>query len=198
MTRTLTTASLPTRIWSATALAVMATLLFAACAPADTADVPPPPTATAPSGEGPQVMPPEGMRPGVQPGPGVDIDWSTYPIIVDGTGLELEPLTVGDAMAPTHVPVFPVAAVLGSRVDAASVVRDGAIVTLDGLLGPITFTAGSADFDLAGASITLDEPSVVVDGILYVPLSFFRDVFGAAAAYWLDGHVHIETTSDMS
>jgi hypothetical protein len=161
-------------------LAMVATGCAAPPAPGNTGALPPGDIA---------VLPPQDM----QPGPDPDIDWSVYPVIIDGIGLEINPITVGDSIFPTHLPLGPVAAMLGS---AATI--DADTVRLDGLAGPIRFIVGSADFVVDGTTVTLEAPAIIVDGTLYVPISFFRTVFGAGAAYFAGGHVYIETLTDMA
>jgi hypothetical protein len=189
-TQTTATSRSHVKVWLATAMAAIAALLLGilgACASGST-------EAAAPPGDEVAVFPPEQMLPDT----GADIDWSGDPIIVDGRGLSIAPLTVGDAKFPTHVPLSPVADALGLAAEGLGNLHDGDTVTLDGLAGAISFVVGSGDFTLDGTVVALDGASIVQDGTLFVPISFFRDVFGVQAAYWTGGHVFIETVSDMT
>ena len=95
--------------------------------------------------------------------------------------------------APTHVVLMEVLNVLGAPVN----VVDG-VVTIEGLRGTITFEIGSEDYVVNGEVVTLDNlPSFVVDGTIYVPIRFFRDVFGMNNAYFSGGTVSINNDERM-
>jgi len=118
-----------------------------------------------------------------------DDDWSV--IIVDGVGVEGSyVITVGASDFPTHVPLIMVAEALDARVEWN---RDTNEVMLPGRNGFIMFTAGTAGYRVAGETIDWLAPAAVIDGELYVPIPFFRAVFGMGQAIWMGGHVYIDT-----
>ncbi|MCL2383559.1 MAG: copper amine oxidase N-terminal domain-containing protein [Oscillospiraceae bacterium] len=122
---------------------------------------------------------------------GGEMDWDRYPIIVNGVGITDETQMIGeDAIWPTHVPLVAVMEALEKSVEV-----DGDEVTVEGLNGEITFTVGSTDFEVDGERIVLPQSSVEVDGTIYVPLRFFRDVFGGSA-YFSGGNVFVNTAAD--
>ena len=101
--------------------------------------------------------------------------------------------TMGEDPAfPTYVPLMHILAVL-----EASVYVQRPVVTVEGLLGTITFEIGSYDFDVDGETITLPFNSFEVDGTIYVPIPFFREVFGMNNAYVMDGTVFINNDEVM-
>jgi len=121
-----------------------------------------------------------------------------YDIIVDGEGLVgAHVIFIGDdAIFPTHLELTPVAAALGADVEWN---QDTNEVALKGLNGDISFIVGSYDFTVDGETVTLFLPSVDFYGTVYVPISFFRDVFGMASAYSQEGRFYISSTeSDMN
>jgi len=126
-----------------------------------------------------------------------DMDWSQFPIIIDGQrGVRANWFTAPGQDFPTHIPLIPVAAALDTTVHIEDSDPQG--VRLNGLNGSITFHVGSNDFNVAGQNVELWQPSILVDGEIYVPIAFFRDVFGMGQAAWMSGHVHIDTeASDM-
>ncbi|MCL2571664.1 MAG: copper amine oxidase N-terminal domain-containing protein [Defluviitaleaceae bacterium] len=128
---------------------------------------------------------------------GEDVDWSQFPIIINGQrGVRANWFTAPGQGFPTHIPLIPVAAALDATVHIEDSDPQG--VRLNGLNGSITFHVGSNDFNVAGQNVELWQPSILVDGEIYVPIAFFRDVFGMGQAAWISGHVHIDTeASDM-
>jgi len=77
---------------------------------------------------------------------------------------------------PTHVTLFPVLGVLG----IAFAVNDGVVTTQDLSGNDITFAVGEND-------------TFMLYGNTYVPVSFFRDIFGAGSAAIMSGEVRIGT-----
>jgi len=127
-----------------------------------------------------------------------EIDWSLYPIIIDQRiGVTANWHTVDGEDFPTHIPLLPVADAL--EVEVVLDDSDPQTVTLEGLRGVITFTVGSNDFNVDGESIELWQPSLLLGSEIYVPISFFRDVYGMGGAAWMSGHVYLDThaTGDM-
>ena len=90
---------------------------------------------------------------------------------------------------PTHVSLLPVLAMFNLAVG----MEDG-VVTMTGLgEREITFTIGSNEFDVDGETVELYGESLrEYDGI-YVPVAFFRTVFGAGSAATMSGELHIGT-----
>jgi len=135
--------------------------------------------------------------PETQPDNQEPIDWSLYPIIIDGSiGVAANPYFPDGDDFPTHVPLIPIAEALNSAVNWN---RDTGEVTLQGLNGSISFVVGDEDYDVDGETVSLWLPSMLVDGELYVPIPFFRNIFGMGSAMWMSGHVYIDThaTDDM-
>jgi len=99
-----------------------------------------------------------------------------------------------DNIFPTHVPLVPVAEALGSGVNWD---RADNSITMDGINGPIAFPVGSDSFVSGGTIVTLGQPSVEIDGVVYVPILFFRDVFGMRNAMFYGGHVVIDDSEPM-
>jgi len=91
---------------------------------------------------------------------------------------------------PTHIPLIPVAEALGSEVNWNTNTRR---VTLEGLNGEISFIVGSNDFEVDGETFTMNQSSEEIDGELYVPILFFRNIFGAGSAIFSGGIVEINT-----
>ena len=112
----------------------------------------------------------------------------SYFLILDSDGEIVNPEESGEYLSATHVPLFLVAQALGATV---TWLEDSNEVTMDGLNGSISFEAGTNEFTVGGESISLGEVSAVIDGTLYVPLMFFRDVYGAASVSVQGGEVHI-------
>jgi len=124
-----------------------------------------------------------------------EIDWSLFPIIIDGQrGVAADWHTAEGEDFPTHIPLLPVAAALGVTVDIAYSFPPE--VNMEGRNGQINFTVGMYEFSVAGHLIELWQPSLLIDGDIYVPIPFFRDVFGMGAARWMGGHVHLDTETD--
>ena len=125
---------------------------------------------------------------------GDDIDWSLYPIIINNAvGVEADLYTMEGSDFPTHVPLFPVAFALGvDEIETQD--TDPPVIELDGLKGGISFVVGSEEFSVGGETVTLLDlhASMAIRGEIYVPISFFRDVFGMGSALWMSGHVHID------
>ena len=124
-----------------------------------------------------------------------ETDWSRYPIIINGRGITANFHTAEGEDFPTHVPLAAVAEVLGSAVNHSETGE----VTLSGLRGEIAFVVGSHDFYVDGEAVSLWQPAISVDGNVYVPIPFFREVFGMGNSSWLGGHIYIDTyaTDDM-
>lgn len=120
--------------------------------------------------------------------------WANYQVIVNGQPVPGAFLLEGGGDAPTYVTLMPVLAALG----AEGINVDSGEVTLEGVNGSISFTVWSNDFAVNGDPIDLVYESFEIDGTIYVPILFFRDVFGMERAVFHDGHVFIDNEiSDM-
>jgi len=121
-----------------------------------------------------------------------ETDWSQYSVIVNGVGVLGASFTMigDDAIFPTHVSLMAVAE-RGFHADVFWNVQTDEVF-FPGLNGNIHFFAGSAEFTVEGETITLEQESLRIGDEIYVPIQFFRDVFGAGSAYFLDGHVFID------
>jgi len=116
-----------------------------------------------------------------------------YCIVVDGEGL-VGPLALfmdEEMDFQTHVELAPVAEHLGAYVNWD---QDTNIVTLEGRIGSISFEVGSYDFIVDGETVALYHSSVDFYGTVFVPVLFFRDVFGMPAAYAFEGRIYISST----
>jgi len=120
-----------------------------------------------------------------------DIDWSLYPVIIDGVGVPGASLEMigEDEIFPTHVSLI-VVLERGLGVDVFWNLQTDEVF-FPGLNGNVHFFAGSADFEVDGETITLGQESLRIGDEIYVPILFFRDVFGAGSAYFSGGNVFI-------
>ncbi|MCL2249293.1 MAG: copper amine oxidase N-terminal domain-containing protein [Oscillospiraceae bacterium] len=115
-----------------------------------------------------------------------------YPVWVDGVGIPNASFVVvgDDSLFPTHVSLMALDLALSMDVFWNMQTDE---LSLMGLNGFVTFTVGSTEFIVEGETITLEQEVVRIDDEIYVPLQFFRDVYGAAGAYFLEGSVFIDT-----
>ena len=118
------------------------------------------------------------------------------PVFVNGVavpGAFLMSIDLEHPELPTHVVLMEILHVL----EAPVTVSDG-VVTVEGLKGTITFEMDSEEYIVNSEVITLANlPSFVVDGTIYVPIRFFRDVFGMNNAYFEGGAVQINNEERM-
>jgi len=120
-----------------------------------------------------------------------DVDWAGIHIIIDGRkGIVADLHTAEGEDFPTHVPLIPVTRALGIEVHMEYSDPMGA--ALEGLLGPISFTIGSPRFMVSNRTVDLWHPPILVNGEIYVPIPFFRDVYGMGQAMWMGGIVYID------
>jgi len=115
-----------------------------------------------------------------------------YCIVIDGEGLPGAHAIFmdEDSYFQTHVELVPVAEFLGAEVEWN---QDTNEVTLEGRTGSISFVVGAYDFTVNGETVTLLQPSVDFYGSLYVPVLFFRDVFGMPSAFSFEGRIYINS-----
>ncbi|MCL2852086.1 MAG: copper amine oxidase N-terminal domain-containing protein [Defluviitaleaceae bacterium] len=92
------------------------------------------------------------------------------------------------------VPVRATAEELGASVSWNYDTRE---VTVEGMNGTIIFPVGSADFAVNGVVVSLAHPSMLIGDTTYVPILFFRDVFGMNNAYMHAGEAHIDNEEPM-
>ena len=109
------------------------------------------------------------------------------PVFVNDQNVAGATVLLDDEWFPVHVSLMPVAEALGVQVNQED------HVALKGLNGPVSFVVGSYDFYVNGEAVTLNAPALEVDGVLYVPFLFFRDVFGAGSVTMMGGEVRIAT-----
>jgi len=110
-------------------------------------------------------------------------------VVINGEGLYgvFARFIDDDSIFPTHIPLTAVANHLGAEV----AINNTNEISLVGLNGHVVFTVGSADFTVDGETVTLAQPSVDIDGDVYVPFRFFVDVFGMGSAYSSGGQIFI-------
>ena len=121
-----------------------------------------------------------------------DEEWPEWPtIIIDGVGLEGSYLAnpLGEIF-PTHIPLEMVANALGATVESDDA---GYVSVISGFNGDITFTPETNVFYVEGEAVELQLQAYIEDDVIYVPIAFFRDVFGAGSATLESGEVHIRT-----
>jgi len=121
-----------------------------------------------------------------------DADWSVYPVIIDGVGVPGSSFEMigDDAIFPTHVSLMAIERALG--VDIFWNLQTDEVF-FPGLKGNIHFFVGTTEFAVDGETIILDQESLRMGEEIYVPIQFFRDVFGASSAYFSGGNVFINT-----
>ncbi|MCL2203648.1 MAG: copper amine oxidase N-terminal domain-containing protein [Defluviitaleaceae bacterium] len=112
-----------------------------------------------------------------------------HDIVVNGVGLPGETFHAEGTQFPTHVPIRAVAQAIDPDM---TVGWSSGQVTLEGAWGHISFRAGEAEIIANGETITLNQPTVNVNGRVQVPLSFFRYVAGMNNAYSIGGTVFID------
>ena len=111
--------------------------------------------------------------------------------VIPGTILE----TFDGSNQPTHASLW----VLGSAMEWDVYWQfDTGDVSFMGVDGFIHFIVGSKDYKVGDTVITLDRESVRVDDEVYVPIEFFKDVFGADRVEFSNGHLYIDYTSIAS
>ena len=118
----------------------------------------------------------------------------TGTIIVNGQPIDADHRTIGDDIFPTHVPLEAVALALEVQVNWNQADGD---VSMEGREGNIAFQVGSESFAVGGTLVTLPQPSALIDGVVYVPISFFREVFGMNNAMFYGGVVVIDDAEVM-
>jgi len=96
-----------------------------------------------------------------------------------------------------YVPLRIVAETLGATVTWD---YDNHRVSIDSPNGIITFAPGQRAFMLNGEYVSIgdpEQPSLLIDERTYVPIRFFRDVFGMNNAYMHAGEAHIDNEEPM-
>ncbi|MCL2605453.1 MAG: stalk domain-containing protein [Defluviitaleaceae bacterium] len=117
-----------------------------------------------------------------------------YDIVINGIGLPDQTYySAGDAMFPTHVPLRAVAEFMEPDINIR---WNRGNVTIEGAWGDISFSiinmAETRTVVANGRTILLNQPIVMHNDRVQVPLSFFRDVVGMKNAYSIGGTVFID------
>ena len=116
-------------------------------------------------------------------------DWTRYPVIIEDVGVPGATLyAAGDSIFPNYVSLRAVTEFLGFVPKWDGELRQ---VVVPSSRGDISFRIGSSYFALVGPEInegfTLDLPAIIVNDKTYVPIRFFRDVFGGFNNVWFEG-----------
>ncbi|MCL1935598.1 MAG: copper amine oxidase N-terminal domain-containing protein [Defluviitaleaceae bacterium] len=123
-----------------------------------------------------------------------EVDWSNYPIIVDSVGLTDSFVEMNGTI---YVPLRSVSVALGAEViwnsndNSIQIIGSGDSFSAFVYLNENLFTRDAEQIELS-------HPAELVNGTTYVPLSFFREVFGMNNAYFEGGHVHINNDEVMN
>jgi len=116
-------------------------------------------------------------------------------VVVNGTELNnIEWIIINEDWFPTHVPLRAIAEALGANLNWNAATGT---ISLEGLNGIITFNPGSAAFYVNGTPITLQYAAMIYNDLTFVPISFFRVVFGMNNAYFEGGTVSINNDEIM-
>lgn len=123
-------------------------------------------------------------------------DWhhplTDYDVILNGEPVPgASHIILNDDIFPTHVTLLPILHALGTGVTV-----ENGTVTLAGMNGRISFVIGESSFEVDGRAVSLANSSVEIDGVIYVPIPFFRVVYGMGQAGWMSGHVIIDVQAD--
>ena len=122
---------------------------------------------------------------------------SPFPIIIHGVYLSGVNFLLEDIDAENFsvsVPLRSVAENLNATIDWNA---ETAMVTLQTEDKHISFAVGTTEFYVNDEVITLNNPSKLVEGSTFVPLSFFREIFGMNNAYFEGGTVFINQEERM-
>ena len=127
-----------------------------------------------------------------------------FPIVVDGEELGSTAKAVGaDQIFPNYLPLVAVADALGAT-DFGGVAGLGATAVAGGTFNfrtpagrNISGIIGSPDFTAGTTAVSLAEPALAIDGLVYVPLSFFREVFGVPSVFFEGGQVELGDFPDL-
>jgi len=124
-------------------------------------------------------------------GPFVTVDAQ---IVVNGVELTETKAAVSadsDIMWPTHVPLRAVVEALGYEVVWHP--EFGAVAIGE----RVSFNPGFREFLLDGYVVELEAHSVIVDGVTFVPFSFFRELMGMNNAYFSSGQIVVNNDERM-
>ncbi|MCL1844200.1 MAG: copper amine oxidase N-terminal domain-containing protein [Defluviitaleaceae bacterium] len=132
-----------------------------------------------------------------------ETDWSGYDIVITMDGVSFgvpgaNHATVGDSIFPNYVPLRAITEILGFVPEWNAETRE---ITVDGLRGEITFRVDMPYYAVvsptgAASTYTLDPP-IIINDITYVPVRFFRDVFGFNNAWWTGGNISLDNEEIM-
>ena len=112
-----------------------------------------------------------------------------YPIVVNGVGLEHDFYTPEGETVPTHVPLTPILNELGVDWGTNHVLP--MVFTLSVSEGTIDITDRSRIVIFNGEEKEMTHYAMFSNHDLYVPISFFSDIFGMSSAFWVDGYVYL-------
>lgn len=124
---------------------------------------------------------------------------ANFVIITNGTIRDiLDTLAdMGDALI--YVPLRVITEMLGFTPEWNAATRE---VLLNSPRGEITFRIWEASYIVESSSGIVNiydiPPAVIIDSRTYVPLSFFRKVFGFNNAWWEGGHIHLDNSEQMN
>ncbi|MCL2386663.1 MAG: copper amine oxidase N-terminal domain-containing protein [Defluviitaleaceae bacterium] len=132
-----------------------------------------------------------------------EIDWSAYDIIITINGLSLgvpnaQAKAVDDSELPNFVPLRAITEMLGFTPVWNAETKS---IKVNSPHGEISLRVGDPYYAIQSPSgvlstFTLDAP-VIIDGSTYVPIRFFRDVFGFNNAWWEGGNVSLDNAERM-
>lgn len=123
--------------------------------------------------------------------PIIEEDWSDFPVILNNQGVaggDVYDADGGELGWPTHVALRPILEHLGIEPVWNG---DTAQVSFEGFLGEVIITINSAEFMVGGEAISQPSAAIIVNDRTFVPIRFWRDVFGFANAYFEGGHMQI-------
>jgi len=129
-----------------------------------------------------------------------DIDWSEYDIIITINGLSqgvpnARYATMGESELPNYVPLRAITEMLGFTPEWNAERRE---ITVGSPRGEITLRIGSPYYSIEYVSFTYTlDPPVIINNMTYVPVLFFREVFGFNNAWWAGGNISLDNSERM-
>jgi hypothetical protein len=136
-----------------------------------------------------------------------NIDWGAYDIIITLNGKSrgvpnARHAKVGETMFPNYVPLRAITEMLGFAPMWNAENRE---VSLSSPRGEIKLSIGSPNYTVVNYSYNRNgttavytlEPPVIINDLTYVPVKFFREVFGFNNAWWADGNIALDNSERM-
>jgi len=111
-------------------------------------------------------------------------------VVVNGEGVQ----NANHRNFPTHVSLQPVISALG--LEPHIVNEDTGAIEITGSRGNVSFIIGSDVFYLNGQAVILGSPAMQVGSMIYVPVSFFAEIFGIDNVYYDQGQILIYNNSE--